>query len=153
MTKQTIFTRRNLLGGLLAGGAAAAAYAKPGLFLNWAPAAGRRGRGSWWTKSAVPLARAGIDDWGAQVGTVFKVAGETGNAALKLVSVLPFQSAGRRPASLGRDRAFAAVFEPVSGPVPAGDRTYSVQHETNSALSIFITPRPGSEGRLEAVFN
>lgn len=152
MTKQTIFTRRNLLGGLLAGGAAAAAYAAPGLSLNWSSSARRSGR-SWWAKSAVPLARAGIDDWGAQVGTLFDVAGETGNAALKLVAVLPLHSGGRRPASLGRDSAFTAVFETVSGAMLEGSRTYSARHEKSGALSIFITPRPGSEGRLEAVFN
>jgi hypothetical protein len=149
MTKQTIFSRRNLLGALAAGGAAAAALAAPALPLSWT----RRPSGTGlWNRGAVPLARAGIGEWSRQIGTTFTVEAETGSASLKLVKVVPLQSGGRRPASLGRDRAFAAVFE-ASGPAPAGDATYRMEHEAAGKLDVFMTPgRPGSAPRLEAVF-
>ena len=152
MTKQsaTIFSRRNLLGALAAGGAAAAALAAPALPLSWTR---RPQAGSWWDRGARSLARSGMQQWKQQVGTIFTVADEEGSADLKLVAVVPFNSGGRRPAALGRSRAFAAVFEPAAGTAPAGDRTYSVRHEAHGTMPIFMTAGSVEGSRLEAVFN
>ena len=150
MTKETktIFTRRRILAGLGLGGAAAAAMAAPRLSLNLA---GKRAGGSWWNAKPVALGSAGLDQWRAQIGSNFKVEGE--GAKLKLVKVQELTSAGRRPAGLGRDRGFVAVFE-AQGVAPAGDRTYTLAHASTGKLDIFMNAaNAGSATRLEAVFN
>lgn len=153
MTNQvsTIFTRRRILAALGLGGAAAATIAAPPLPLSWTR---KSAAGSWWDRSAGSLAHGAMDEWRSQIGSSFLVDGENGRATLKLVAVQPLNSKGRRPRSLGRDRAFAAVFE-ADGQGPSGDRTYSVDHQSRGKIDIFMGAAnlSGAKPRLEAVFN
>lgn len=152
MTKSaaTIFTRRNLLAALGLGGAAAAVMAAPPLPLSWTR---RPSGGSWWQRNAYSLERGGIHEWTQEVGSAFQVRGDSGATTLKLVAVVPLNSKGRRPSSVGRDRAFAAVFEPAGGAAPATDGTFQVEHAKHGEMAVFMTAGQGGSGRLEAVFN
>lgn len=147
----TVITRRRILAALGLGGAAAATIAAPPLPLSWTrkPAAG-----SWWDRSGGSLQHAAIDEWRGQIGASFRVDAENGSATLRLVKVQELNSKGRRPASLGRDRAFSAVFE-AEGSAPTGDRTYEVAHQDHGTMNIFMGAAnlSGPKPRLEAVFN
>ncbi len=147
----TIFTRRWILGALGLGGAAAATIAAPPLPLSWTR---KPAGGSWWDRLGGSLAHGAMDEWRGQIGSSFLVDAEGGRATLTLVAVQPLNSKGRRPRFLGRERAFAAVFE-AEGQAPAGDRTYTVAHDTRGAIDIFMGPASvaGGRPRLEAVFN
>jgi hypothetical protein len=147
----TIFSRRRILAALGLGGAAAAVSAAPPLPLSWTRKADG---GSWWDRSRGSLERGAMEEWRSQVGTSFSVDGENGATSLKLVKVEPRNSKGRRPSSLGRDRAFAAVFE-ADGNAPAGDRTYALAYDGHGTVDVFMTGanRAGSKMVLEAVFN
>jgi hypothetical protein len=151
MTDRTaaILSRRNLLAALGLGGAAAAVVASPPMPLSWTR---RASSGSWWDQGSLALARSGMESWQSQIGTSFSVTAEAGSATLKLVDVQPLNSKGPRPASLGRERAFAAVFEAGEGPAPQGDGIYTMRHETHGELAVFVTAAGGAN-RLEAVFN
>ena len=133
-------TRRHLLAGLgaaLIGGAATAAPAA------WASTLGAR------KGSTVDLARAGMTQWAALVGTRFDVAG---GAALRLVAVEPLCSGGPTPA---RSRCFAAVFEAAGGPAPAGDATVVLAAAGGRPMPLFLGARAAAGGRTRfvAVFN
>lgn len=152
MTKQaTLFSRRRILAALGLGGAGAAVVAAPPLPLSWTRKADS---GTWWDRSGGSLERGAMDEWRGQLGTSFSVDGENGATSLKLVKVHPLNSKGRRPSELGRDRAFAAVFE-AEGSAPAGDRTYALAHDAHGTVDVFMTAanRAGAKMRLEAVFN
>jgi hypothetical protein len=154
MTKPaaTIFSRRNLLAVLGLGGVAAAVSAAPPLPLSWTR---RPTGGNWWQRSAYSLERGGFHEWTQEVGSAFHVRSDSGSSTLKLVAVVPLNSKGRRPSSLGRDQAFAAVFEPAAGAAPGADGTYRVDHAKHGELAVFMTAGRGAggAGRLEAVFN
>jgi hypothetical protein len=96
-----------------------------------------------------------MDEWKQQVGSTFTVGGENSRSVLKLVEVVPLNSGGRRPSSLGRDQAFAAVFEAQDAAPPAGDRTYTLEQQSAGRIDIFMTAANPSKGmpRFEAVFN
>jgi hypothetical protein len=153
MTDQTvtILSRRNLLAALGLSGAAAVVAAPP-MPLSWTH---RPSAGSWWDRSSLALARGGMEDWQSQIGTSFSVKADSGAASLRLVEVQPLNSKGPRPASLGRDRAFAAVFEAGDGAMPPSDGIYTMEHETHGELAVFMTVGNGGAAvtRLEAVFN
>jgi len=126
-------SRRRLIAsaGLALTGAAAAGA--PALALAAAP----DGRGKPRPAPVRPLAHAGIEAWTDQVGTRFRVHGETGVHVLELVEVRPLDEIARRGAR--RSRAFAAVFAPASGVLPAGGRTYPASHASGN-LDIFFGP-------------
>jgi hypothetical protein len=152
--KATIVSRRKLLAGLAVGGVAAGAIAAPKLTLSWVQE-GRSVASSWWDRTFFSLSRGGFSQWSRAVGTSFTLSGAGGAAELALVAVKPFAASGRRPAGLGRDRAFLAVFETKRGSLPAGDLTSAFQHPQYGTLDIFMTSgQPsGTSSRLEAVFN
>jgi hypothetical protein len=158
MTDQTatFLSRRNLLAALGLGGAAAAAavVASPPMPLTWTR---RAASGSWWESDTLALSRGAMEDWQGQIGTSFSVKAESGSATLKLVEVQPLGSKGPRPAGLGRDRAFAAVFETSEASLASTDGIYTMEHETHGELAVFVTagPQTGAAAatRLEAVFN
>jgi hypothetical protein len=152
--KPATLSRRKLLAGLAVGGVAAGAIASPTLNLSWVQN-GRKVASGWWDRMFFSLARGGFNEWSGAVGTLFTLSGDAGSAALELVAVKPFDNKGRRPASLGRDRAFAAIFEAKDGLAPAGDATYAFKHAEHGSLDIFMTARAaaGAAARLEAVFN
>lgn len=144
-----IVSRRNLLAGLGVAGVAAAAVAAPSLSLNLAQ---KRKMASWWDKSGGPLHSAAVDQWRTKIGTQFELVGN--QARLKLVKVEELNSKGRRPSSVGRERAFVAVFE-ANAAVPAGDRTYKLGHQLHGTFDVFMSAANAAGGkvRLEAVFN
>ena len=147
MTTETSsrLSRRSMLAGFGLVFAAAGAIAAPALQLSWTRRPGTRG--SWWD-GAAPLHRAGIGQWNREVGSEFAVEAEGGTVSVRLAEVQPLNSAGRKPGELGRDRAFAAVFE-ADGPLPAGNRIYKVNHPEHGQMDVFFSP---SAERMTAVF-
>jgi hypothetical protein len=139
-------TRRNML--IASGGAVAVLGA--GIVPSGAaasPGSGRRGRTS---PGARSLASAGHDQWAAEVGSTFAVAGAQG---LALAEVRPLESPGPRPSG-ARDRAFVARFDVVGGSPIAGDRIYTVSHPRHGPFQMFVTAAgEDSPGRMHAVFN
>ncbi|HZF95138.1 MAG TPA: hypothetical protein VEZ20_09725 [Allosphingosinicella sp.] len=129
-------TRRHLLAGLGAGliGGAAPALA--------APVRGAR-------TAAADLARGGMSDWAAHVGTRFAIAG---GGTLRLVSVEPLCSGGPTPA---RSQCFAATFEAAGGAAPEGGATVFLAAPGAGAMPLYLGPRSAAGGRfrLVAVFN
>lgn len=124
-------SRRRLIAsaGLALTGAAAAGT--PAL----AFAASPDGRGKPRPAPVRPLAHAGIEAWTDQVGTRFRVRGETGVHELELVEVRPLAKIAQRGGR--RSRAFAAVFAATSGSLPAGGRTYPAAHASGN-IDIFF---------------
>ena len=147
MTTETSsrFSRRGLLAGAGLVFAAAGALAAPALQLSWTRRPGTRG--SLWD-GAAPLHRAGMDQWAREIGSEFKVEAEGGTVSTRLAEVQPLLSTGRKPGELGRDRAFAAVFE-AEGPLPAGDRIYKVDHPEHGRMDVYFS---ASGARMIAVF-
>ena len=100
----------------------------------------------------VSLADAGYEEWAAQVGAVFTLGDGT---RLTLAGVRAFPSSGARPADVGRDRAFVALFDPGRGQSAAPDLIHDATHAEYGPLPLFLsaasdarTPR-----RVLAVFN
>jgi hypothetical protein len=100
----------------------------------------------------VSLANAGYEEWERQVGSVFTLGDGT---RLTLAGVRAFPSPGARPAGLGRDRAFVALFDPGRGQSAATDLIHNATHPEYGPLPLFLsaasdarTPR-----RILAVFN
>jgi hypothetical protein len=141
-------SRRNILLGL-AGAAVSAVVATTAL----APAAGERTRrvlaGNRFTRRFLSLADAGQSEWTSQVGSAFTL---DGGYRLRLAGVRPLHSQGARPASVARDRAFAAVFEVLGGAPLAEDLIYSARHAHYGALPLFLTGTDDPR-RMLAVFN
>jgi hypothetical protein len=133
-------TRRHLLAGLGAGLIGGAAGVSPALA---APVRGAR------KAAAADLARGGMADWAAHVGTRFAIAG---GGALRLVSVEPLCSGGPTPA---RSQCFAATFEAAGGGVPEGGATVVVAAPGAGAMPLYVGARSAVNGRerLVAVFN
>lgn len=96
---------------------------------------------------AVPLATATQEQWAAQVGQVFEVAGQT----MRLAGVRALPSLGARPASV-RQRGFLAVFDLAGGSALASDLIYDLSHRVHGQLSLFLTATD-SPSRMHAVFN
>jgi hypothetical protein len=140
-------SRRTLVVGLAAGVAAAGALAAPALRLSWTREPGRAG---WWDRMFFSLERGGYGDWNEVVGSEFRLAG-SGSSPLKLVAVKPFKAPGRLPDSVGRERAFAAVFESAGG-TPSADGIYALEHARHGTMNLFLTAGDTSNNRMEAVF-
>jgi hypothetical protein len=98
----------------------------------------------------VGLDRAGLAEWSRQVGSEFVVAAEGGTAALTLIAVEPRPSEGVRPGRIGRDHAFAAIFD-ASSAAMRGDRIYAVNHPVSGTMSVYFSP--ADSGRIVALFN
>lgn len=103
-------------------------------------------------RGLLSLANAGYEEWAAQVGSVFTLGGGT---RITLAGVRPLPSSGTRPAGLGRDRAFVAVFEPARGQSLAGDLIYTANHSEYGPLPLFLSAASDARtpGRMLAVFN
>lgn len=132
-------SRRTLLGALASAAAATGALAAPAR----AKAATRLPR------LTGPLAHGGYREWSAQVGSEFHVRAEDGTKVLKLVAVKPIGEPSPRVGRGRRTRAFAAVFEPLGGTLPRGDRTYPLSHPHHGRLDLFFGP---SGKQITAIF-
>lgn len=134
---------------LIATGAVAAmgtTIAAPADAANPAP----RGRGRTPRSGGRPLASAGHDEWAAEVGSTFAVAGAQ---RLTLAEVRPFESAGPRPAG-ARDRAFVAQFDVAGSGTITRDGIYTVTHPRHGPFQMFLTAGgDANPRRLQAVFN
>ena len=91
-----------------------------------------------------------IDEWTAQAADF-----TLGGGASSLVGVRALPSAGARPASVTRERAFVAVFDPVRGQRPAGDLIHAASHAEYGPLPLYLSAAsdPRAPGRMLAVFN
>jgi hypothetical protein len=143
-------SRRAMIAWTAVGAGGLGAVAVSALNRTWFTSDGR-GTGSWWNGQSRSLDRAGFNEWSRHVGSEFELHTETGASSLKLVAVTPFPEHGARPADLGRDRAFVAVFE-GDGRVPQGNRTYAARHASGN-LDIFFGAADPATAKLEAVFN
>lgn len=140
------FSRRNVLIG--AGGLAglAALVATPAL-RPLLPGGVRRMLDGRAAPGAAALARAEREQWSAQVGSTFDVAGQT----LRLAGVRPLPSEGERPAGLRR-QGFLAVFDVVGGGGLPGDLVYDLASRRHGALSLFLSATDDT-ARMIAVIN
>jgi hypothetical protein len=105
---------------------------------------------SWWQLPPVNLATAGLSEWASQVGSVFEMDSELGTGSIVLQTVEPFRSLGVRPRDVGRSTGFATGFVSMGGPLPAGDRTYTLRRMGSPDLNVYFSP---AGQRLVAVFN
>jgi hypothetical protein len=144
-------SRRHML--IASGGAVAVFGAAIAVPARASASPGPRGRSR--TPGLLPgarsLATAGHDEWAAQVGSTFAIAGAQG---LALTAVRPLHSSGRRPAG-ARGTAFVAQFDLLgAGPI-AGDRIYTVSHPQHGPFQMFLTAAGDARnpGRMHAVFN
>jgi hypothetical protein len=143
-----IWSRRNVLVGLVAGGATAGTVGVQQFSSASDLAAlirpienGRRG---------VKLGTATSGDWALQVGSPFTA--ETGHV-LTLVDVQVFGDKAPRPGNL-RDKAFVARFDVKSGGPMEGDRTYRFNHREGGVFEMFLsTVNPDRPDRMLAIFN
>ncbi|HEX8378987.1 MAG TPA: hypothetical protein VF619_00390 [Allosphingosinicella sp.] len=142
-------SRRAMLVGLGFGVTAVGAFATPVRHLGWTEKPARDSR--WRDRQKTPLSTAGIEDWRRQIGTEFVL---EGGSLVRLAEVQTLSSGGPRPAGV-RGQAFAALFEPVAGKVPPGNRILGVSHAQGGAMKIYFSPCTGKCGgrRLQAVFN
>ncbi len=130
---QAIFSRRNMLIGVVGGAAATAGavatrgFSDSASFANlFRPAGGQRG---------TALAMASSADWEAHVGSFFTA--NTGHV-LKLVDVQPFAQRQARPAGL-REDAFVARFDVAKGGVLPGSQIYRFSHTEGGDVDLFMT--------------
>lgn len=100
----------------------------------------------------VSLADGSFEEWQAQVGSRFAVGG---GQVMQLTGVRALASAGVRPSSVGRVRAFVAFFDPIAGATMAPDLIYTASHPQYGPLQIFLSAAPAARapGRMLAVFN
>lgn len=147
------FSRRKLL-AMAGGGGAVAAFAASRPVLEIATGSLRRlvARAPGLRSVLISLADADYAQWAQTVGSVFTIAGGT---SMVLTGVLPLQSSGVRPLSLGRAQAFLAVFDVPGGRTLAGDLIYTVSHPQYGAFQIFLSAvtDPRTPGRMLAVYN
>ena len=135
----SLFSRRNMMIGLVGGAAATAAVAA------MAGAARAQGGG----KKAVALNTAAYDDWSAQVGSNFTA--HTGHV-LRLVDVHAYPSADSRPSGV-REQGFVARFDITRGGALQSGR-YLVAHPRGGTFEIFLTSGgPVMPLRMLADFN
>jgi hypothetical protein len=148
MDIQDLWSRRNILVGLTAGGATAGAVGVSQFTSASQFAAlirpvenGRRG---------AKLGTATSGDWALQVGSPFTA--ETGHV-LTLVDVQVFGDNTPRPRNL-RDKAFVARFDVKSGGPMQGDRTYRFNHREGGVFEMFLSSvNPNRPERMLAIFN
>lgn len=104
-----------------------------------------------WLRGVVSLADGSYEEWLAQVGSVFALGG---GLSMRLAGISALNSGGDRPGAL-RQRAFAAMFDPVGAATLPGDLIYTANHPQYGPLAIFLSAAPsrGAPARMLAVFN
>ncbi len=128
-------SRRNLLGGLAAVGALAAAAiaAKNNAVVGRSTSLARAILGG--RSRPVSLATAEMADWQAAVGMNFGIADYL---TMRLIGVRSYGPAGDRPPGVRR-QGFVAVFElPAFEQLP-GDLIYTVSNPTYGAIELFLS--------------
>lgn len=150
MDKDKFVSRRNVI---IAAGSVAAVGALAATSARQLAGAGAAGPNAAAPKAGTPvsLATGSYEDWLAQVGAAFAIAG---GGALRLAGVRALESSGARPRSL-RSRAFVAMFDPAGGQTLAGDLIYTTSCAGSAAFPIFLaaSPNPRTPARMLAVFN
>jgi hypothetical protein len=103
-------------------------------------------------RGLVSLANGSYEEWLDQVGATFSIGGGT---SIQLSGVRAFPSIGTRPASVSRQRAFVAFFDPVGRSTLASDLIYTANHAQYGPLQMFLSaaPGPSAPARMMAVFN
>lgn len=103
-------------------------------------------------RGMVSLASGSYEEWLNQVGATFSIGGGT---SIRLSGVRAFASSGARPASVSRQRAFVAFFDPVGRSTLAPDLIYSANHAQYGPLQMFLSAAPSASrpARMMAVFN
>jgi hypothetical protein len=143
----SIWSRRNILVGLAAGGAAGGA-ASVALFsdsnafklLLRPDEQGRRG---------AKLGTGTVGDWQLQVGSLFTA--DSGHV-LKLVDVQSFGETQGHPSNV-RAKAFVARFDITKGGAMEGDRTYRFAHREGGTFDMFLAPENSARPeRMIAIF-
>ena len=105
------------------------------------------------TAVARPFPYQDAGDWQKQVGVKFAVAGEAGNAAMKLVAVKGVRKTYAPRAE--RAHSFTTVFEMDAAKAPKGGESYMVRHPDLGVTSLYLerTSEAGGKARLRATFN
>ncbi|HKR24505.1 MAG TPA: hypothetical protein VJS15_04545 [Allosphingosinicella sp.] len=151
METESNVSRRNVLlvaGGMAAVGALAASPARTVIARGAQDLLASRAG----TPRITSLATASYEQWLGQVGSVFSLGG---GVRMQLSGVRAMSSTGARPASLARNRAFVAFFDPAGGSTLAGDLIYTITHAQHGPLQLFLSASPDARtpARMLAVFN
>lgn len=103
-------------------------------------------------RGVLSLANASYEEWLGQVGATFSIGGGT---SMQLSGVKALASSGDRPASVTRQRAFVAFFDPIGRATMAPDLIYTANHPQYGPLQLFMAaaPAPRLPARMMAVFN
>ena len=144
-----------LLTGLGVGTVGAVAAAGPILSLRLTPSSPAR-TASWWDRTFLSLAAAGLSEWAGLVGETFAMDSPNGSHLLRIAAVTAFPRSGPRPPTLARSQAFSVAFESVGGPpLPATHKVYQLVHRTYPPLPLYMSAptRLAQKTRLIAVFN
>ena len=144
--KTKSLSRRAMLGGVVGGGAIAAAAAKSGL-ADLGSVTNSFSRG--FTSPYLSLERADHKAWAAEVGKTLAV---DGGPSLRIASVETFVRYGETD-GLIRSRAFLVNLQATTSGRIAGDTIYRVTHPTNGSFNLYLVTSPLHPTFAQAVFN
>ena len=144
--KTKSLSRRAMLGGVVGGGAIAAAAAKTGLTdLSSATSTFSRT----FTSPFFSLERADHKAWAAEVGKTLAV---QSGPTLRIASVETFVRYGETD-GLIRSRAFVVNLQAITSGRIVGDTIQRVTHPTYGSFDLFLVTSPSHPTFAQAVFN
>jgi hypothetical protein len=141
--------RRFVVGGLVvvagAGVAACGGGGAPGSVT--APTTGA-------TPAGPPLVASEASEWDKLVGTSFQISTGTGRVPAVLAALERIADP-TRPATLGRQQPFYAIFQMDLRLAPAGGETYQLSHATKGSFDLFLGMSNEIQGKgvLTALLN
>lgn len=106
------------------------------------------------TPAGPPLTASEPGEWDKLVGSSFLISTATGKVSAVLASLERIADASR-PASLGRQQPFYAIFQMDARLTPAGGATYQLSHATKGNFDLFLGMPSEVQGKgvLTALLN
>lgn len=106
------------------------------------------------TPAGPPLVASEAGEWDKLVGTSFQISTPTGKVPAVLARLERIAEASR-PASLGRQQPFYAIFQMDAHHAPAGGATYQLSHATKGNFDLFLGMSSEIQGKdvLTALLN
>ena len=106
------------------------------------------------TPAGPPLVASEAGEWDKLVGSSFQISTNTGKVPAVLASLERIADASR-PASLGRQQPFYAIFQMDARQMPAGGETYQVSHAAKGNFDLFLGMSSEIQGKgvLTALLN
>lgn len=106
------------------------------------------------TPAGPPLVASEAGEWDKLVGTSFQISTPAGKVSAVLASLERIADASR-PASLGRQQPFYAIFQMDARQAPAGGATFQLSHATKGSFELFLGMSSEVQGKgvLTALLN